>query len=86
VALEGEPAAVTPGAPGVRDEGVALDPQRLLGLEELGRGVRVVDDHPGAGVHAVAVGAASPRADQELEVDEGTALAVVAAEAHPGVG
>ena len=85
LARDGEAPAELAGAARVGDVAVALDQERVLGLDHLDRVVREVDDAAAAGVHAVPGRAAAPGAEEELEEHEGPALRVVAAEAHAGV-
>ena len=69
--LGAEAAAEVPGAAGIGPQGVALDQQRILRLDLLGRavmGVAIVDRDRGA--HAVAVVLGAPAAaDQAAEID-----------------
>ena len=70
LADEREAAAELPGAARVRDVAVLADAERLLGLDDLDRVVREVDDRAAAAVDAVPVGTAAPAAVQELDEHE----------------
>src|SRR5437773_12467825 len=85
LALQGEAAAELAGAARVGQVAVALDHERALGLDDLDRIVREVDDGAAARVDTVPGRAPSPGAEEELEEHKRPPLGVVAPEAHARV-
>ena len=69
-----------PGAAGVRHEAVAFEPERLVGLEELGRLVAEVRERVRHAFEPVTGRARAPAADEDLGRAPRPALLVVAAE------
>ena len=85
LALEGHAAAELAGPRLVGHELVGKHGDRLLGLDNLGGGARLVGEHVRVAVEAVGPGPRTPGAAGELDVDERLALRVVAADGDAAV-
>src|SRR6266850_384869 len=85
LADDGQAAAMLPRPARVWHIAIALDAERILGLDHLDRVVGEVDHARAAGVHAVLGGPPAPGAEEKLEEDERSPLAIVAAEADARV-
>src|SRR5262252_1155303 len=84
-ALEWHATAELAGSGLVGHELVGQHRDGLLGLDDLGRRARLVGEHVRVAVEAIGPGSRAPRAARELDVHEGLALLVVAANGNAAV-